>query len=270
MLKQRLLTAAILLPLMLAGMFFLPNAAWMLLILAPTGMGAYEWAKLGRFSAKARAGFVAVVVLSGLLLMLVQWRMPALATNLSAWLYLLALVFWAIVVPGWLYFKWHASAPAVMMATGWTVLVPAWLAVATLQKSAALLLMLLLVVWIADTAAYFAGRRFGRHKLAPQISPGKTWEGVAGATIAVLVYGLAVGVVLQPGANVYDRAGLLVFICVLTAFSIVGDLFESWIKRRAGAKDSGELLPGHGGILDRIDSVTAAMPFAALYFLQAT
>jgi len=270
MLKQRLITVAIVLPLLLAGMFLLPNSAWSFLLLAPAALGALEWAKLAGLSGKLRNSFVACVVLSGLLLMLVQWRMPSQAANVAAWVYLLALLFWAIVVPGWLYFKWRVSAPALMVLSGWIVLVPAWLAVATLQKSAALLLMLLLVIWIADTAAYFAGRRFGRRKLAPQISPGKTWEGVIGAVIAVLIYGFGVGFVLQPDANVYDRAGLLVFICVLTTFSIIGDLFESWIKRQAGAKDSGELLPGHGGILDRIDSVTAAMPFAALYFLQTT
>ncbi len=128
---------------------------------------------------------------------------------------------------------------------------------------------MLLVVWIADTAAYFAGRRFGRRKLAPQISPGKTWEGVAGAFAAVLIYGFAVSFALQPAANAHDRIVMLIFILALTVLSIVGDLFESWIKRGAGAKDSGSLLPGHGGILDRIDSLTAALPFAALYFLPA-
>lgn len=268
MLKQRLLTAAILVPLLLAAMFLLPGPAWALLILVPTALGAVEWAKLSPLKTGQRVMFVALVVLSGLLFLLAQWRMPALAADAAAWVFLLALMFWTIAVPAWLYFKWRLSAPFLVILTGWTVLVPAWLAVWTLQRSAALLLMLLLVIWIADTAAYFAGRRFGRRKLAPQISPGKTWEGVVGAAIAVLIYGIAIGFVLQPDATPYDRAGFLLFIGVMTAFSIIGDLFESWIKRQAGAKDSGGLLPGHGGILDRIDSVTAAMPFAALYFLQ--
>lgn len=269
MLKQRLLTAAILVPLLLAAMFLLPNFAWTLLLLVPAALGAFEWAKLSALAPWQRNGFVAMVVVSGLLVMLVQWRMPVLATGIGTWLYLLALIFWAIAVPAWLYFKWRVSAPVWTMLTGWLVLVPAWFAMGTLQRTPVLLLMLLLVIWIADTAAYFAGRRFGRHKLAPQISPGKTWEGVMGAAVAVLIYGIAIGfVVPRPDASFYDRAGLLVFICVMTAFSIIGDLFESWIKRQAGAKDSGVLLPGHGGVLDRIDSVTAAMPFAALYFLQ--
>ena len=116
---------------------------------------------------------------------------------------------------------------------------------------------------------YAAGHRFGRNKLAPQISPGKTWEGVIGAYVAVLVYALAASLILQPSANGYDHLAALLFAWVLTAFGIVGDLFESWIKRQAGAKDSGQLLPGHGGMLDRIDSLTAALPFAALYFIQA-
>lgn len=269
MLKQRLLTAAILVPLLLAAMFLLPNFAWTLLILVPTALGAFEWAKLAAFSPKLRLAFVAIVVLSGLLLTLLQWRMEAAAASAAAGLYLAALLFWAMAAPAWLYFKWHPRAPALMMLTGWIVLVPAWLSVATLQRSASLLLMLLLVIWIADSAAYFAGRRYGRRKLAPRISPGKSWEGVIGAVVAVLIYGFAIDFILHPDASPPDRAGWLAFICVMTALSIIGDLFESWIKRQAGAKDSGALLPGHGGVLDRIDSVTAAMPFAALYLLHA-
>jgi len=130
------------------------------------------------------------------------------------------------------------------------------------------LLAVLLVVWIADTAAYFSGRAFGRRKLAPKISPGKTWEGLIGAFIAVLIYGAVASFVLQPSVNVYDRAVALIFVAALTTMSVLGDLFESWIKRGVGAKDSGSLLPGHGGILDRIDSLTAALPFAALCSLH--
>jgi phosphatidate cytidylyltransferase len=270
-LRARVITALVLVPLFLAGMFFLPNPAWALATLVPLAIGALEWAKLSRFAAPWRNAFAAILVVAGLLLVAVQWRLPELAAHASSWLYLAALLFWSIGAPGWLYFRWSTASKAAMFATGLLVLLPSWLAIASLQKSPELLLMLLLIVWIADTAAYFAGRRFGRRKLAPTISPGKTWEGVIGAVIAVVAYGIAVGFVLQPGASAYDRAGLLVFIVVLTAFSIIGDLFESWVKRQAGAKDSGTLLPGHGGVLDRIDSLTAAMPFAALYFfLQAS
>jgi phosphatidate cytidylyltransferase len=180
-----------------------------------------------------------------------------------------ALLFWAIAAPLWLFRGWRATQPLLLGVVGWIVLVPAWLAIVFLQRSAALLLAVVLAVWIADIAAYFAGRRFGRRKLAPQISPGKTWEGVIGAFVAVLIYGLVASFLLQPAANAYDRIVLLIFFVALTVLGIVGDLFESWIKRGAGAKDSGNLLPGHGGVLDRVDSLTSALPFAALYFLSA-
>jgi phosphatidate cytidylyltransferase len=264
------LTAAVLLPLLVGGLFFLPNLLWGLLMLAPAALAAVEWARLAAFPRRAGRSFVAAVVASGLLLLMAQWAVPALAANAAAWLFLLSLLFWALLAPAWLYFRWRVASRAAMAAAGWALLLPAWLAMVLLQQSPVLLLMLLLVVWIADSAAYFAGRRFGKRKLAPQISPGKTWEGVIGAAIAVLAYGFAIGFVLQPDASIYDRAGLMTFIAVLTVFSIIGDLFESWIKRQAGAKDSGELLPGHGGVLDRIDSLTAAMPFAALYFLHTS
>ena len=271
MLKQRLLTVAVVLPPLLTCIFLLPNFGWALLMAVPTALGALEWAKLAGYGRGARALFVAAVLSSCLLLIAVAAtpRSPALEMNLATALFVLALLFWAIAVPVWLYSKWRVSHPLPLAVAGWIVLVPAWLAVVRLQQSAWLLLVVLGAVWIADTAAYFAGHRFGRNKLAPQISPGKTWEGVIGAYIAVLAYALAASLILQPSANGYDRLAVLLFACMLTAFGIVGDLFESWIKRQAGAKDSGQLLPGHGGVLDRIDSLTAALPFAALYFSQA-
>jgi phosphatidate cytidylyltransferase len=120
------------------------------------------------------------------------------------------------------------------------------------------------VVWTADVAAYFAGRAFGRHKLAPEISPGKTWEGVIGAALAVSVYWSLVAA-LVPEFGSHFVSGL-VWVLLLTVASIQGDLFESWMKRLAGLKDSGRLLPGHGGLLDRVDALTSTLPFAALYF----
>jgi phosphatidate cytidylyltransferase len=271
MLKQRLLTVAVVLPLLLACIFLLPNPGWALLMSVPTTLGALEWARLAGYGRGARALFIAVVLASCLLLIALTAapRLLALAMNLATALFMLALLFWAIAVPVWLYSKWRVSHPLPLAVAGWMVLVPAWLAVVRLQQSAWLLLVVLGAVWVADTAAYFAGHRFGRNKLAPQISPGKTWEGVIGAYVAVLGYALAASLILQPSANGYDHLAVLLFACVLTAFGIVGDLFESWIKRQAGAKDSGQLLPGHGGVLDRIDSLTAALPFAALYFVQA-
>jgi len=126
------------------------------------------------------------------------------------------------------------------------------------------LLLAMGVVWVADTAAYFVGRRFGGRKLAPQVSPGKTWAGVYGAVGGALVYGVVVWAVAPPG-SVQLIAGLML-VLLMTVLSIVGDLFESWMKRVAGVKDSGELLPGHGGLLDRMDGLTATLPLAAIYF----
>lgn len=268
MLKQRLITVAVVLPLLLASLFLLPNPAWALLSIVPVAAGAAEWARLAGYGRRGRIGFTLVIACSCLALALWKWRMPqaAMITEASTLLMVVALLFWSVVVPIWLYFRWRLTRPLALALAGWVVLVPAWLALATLQRSAGLLLAVLVFIWLADTAAYFAGHRFGRNKLAPLISPGKTWEGVIGAFAAVIVYALLLSLLLQPQGNLSDRVSMMLFACVLTALGITGDLFESWIKRQAGAKDSGQLLPGHGGVLDRVDSLTAALPFAALYF----
>ena len=271
-LKQRVLTAIVLVPLLLSGMFLLPNIAWALLMCVPAALAALEWSRLTGYQRSGGLIFSALVVascLGFLVLGTIGPPLSAVAAKAAEMLYLLALLFWTIAVPFWLVRGWRATQPLLLGAVGWVVLVPAWLAIVVLQKSAGYLLAALLAVWIADIAAYFAGRRFGRRKLAPQISPGKTWEGVAGAFFAVATYGFCASFLLQSSANIYDRVVMLIFFVALTVLSIAGDLFESWIKRCAGAKDSGNLLPGHGGILDRIDSLTATLPFAALYFLPA-
>jgi phosphatidate cytidylyltransferase len=171
--------------------------------------------------------------------------------------------FWVLVAPAWLARGWRIRDAAAAGAVGWIVLVPTWLALARLQSDPSQLLQLLCIVWLADTAAYGAGRTWGRHKLAPSISPGKTWEGVAGAAVAVAVYYVVLSAFESARPWAGGWAGFLVFAGV-TVMSIVGDLFESLMKRQAGVKDSGALLPGHGGVLDRIDGLLAALPLAAL------
>ena len=160
------------------------------------------------------------------------------------------------------------------LAIGLVVLVGAWLALVELRALPAgseLILWLFIVVWSADIGAYFAGRALGRRKLAPNVSPGKTWEGAIGGLLAatVLATGMAAAVPALAGAN--DGAGALGTWLALALFlgvvSIVGDLFESVLKRESGAKDSGGLLPGHGGLLDRIDALVAALPIFALLML---
>jgi phosphatidate cytidylyltransferase len=271
-LKQRVLTAIVLVPLLLAGMFLLPNVVWALLMCIPAALGSLEWSRLAGYRHGGSTLFTVVVTATCLGFTAIAAFAPSLApisAGATVLLYLVALLFWVMAAPFWLFRGWRATQPLLLGVVGWIVLVPAWLAIVSLQNAPRLLLATLLAVWIADIAAYFAGRRFGHRKLAPQISPGKTWEGVGGAFAAVLIYALLASFALQSPANIYDRVGMLVFFAALTVLGIVGDLFESWIKRGAGAKDSGNLLPGHGGVLDRVDSLTAALPFAALYFLPA-
>jgi phosphatidate cytidylyltransferase len=271
MLKQRILTSIVLLIVLLVCAFTLPSTAWQLLLCVPIALAADEWARLAKYDKRLRIAFIAMLLASclAIIVALASNSITGSVAGLARLLLWAALVFWTILIPLWLHRGWRVTSPLPLAAAGWMVLIPAWLAAVFLQKSPLVLLGVLAVVWTADTAAYFSGRRFGRRKLAPQISPGKTWEGLIGAFAAALVYGLLASIVLQPSASGYDRAATLIFVGSLTLLSIIGDLFESWIKRSAGAKDSGSLLPGHGGVLDRIDSLTAALPFAALYFLPA-
>jgi phosphatidate cytidylyltransferase len=175
----------------------------------------------------------------------------------------MAIAFWFLVAPVWLWRGWHVRDWRILALTGWILIVPTWLALVRLQQWPWVLLAVLGVVWIADIAAYFAGHVWGRRKLAPAISPGKTWEGVAGAVLGVAVYHALVWhfgfSAVAPQAAI---AAMFLVVCLLP-LSILGDLFESWIKRKAGVKDSGRLLPGHGGVLDRIDALTATLPLAA-------
>jgi phosphatidate cytidylyltransferase len=172
--------------------------------------------------------------------------------------------FWLAIAPAWLYYRWVVRSRPLLAIVGMVVLLPLWHALTWLQLAPERLLVALAVVWTADTAAYFAGRTFGRHKLAPAISPGKTWEGVAGALAAVCA-GWVLLALLTPQFRDQLASGLALVV-LLTAMSIEGDLFESWMKRQAGLKDSGALLPGHGGLLDRVDALTSTVPLAALYF----
>ncbi|MET0217227.1 MAG: phosphatidate cytidylyltransferase [Burkholderiales bacterium] len=266
MLKQRIATAAALLALFLAANFLLSTFAWGVLILLPIALGAWEWGALAGFSRTGHAIFVAVVVASCVALLFAG---AGAATEPAAGVIALSLaaVFWCTVAPIWLLRAWHVRAPTALAGVGWLLLVPCWYGAVVLHRSPAQLLAFLLVVWIADSAAYFVGRRYGRRKLAPAISPGKTWEGVGGAFAAVLMYGLFLQRVLTPDEAGLRGIALYLLLASMTALGIVGDLFESWMKRQAGVKDSGTLLPGHGGVLDRIDALTAAVPLAALWIL---
>lgn len=178
----------------------------------------------------------------------------------------LSCAFWFLLVPAWLARRWQVKSQAVLLLTGWVALVPAWLAMVHLQAAPGQLLAVLGVVWLADTGAYLVGRTWGRHRLASAISPGKTWEGVAGGVAAVAVYYVVLSRFVPEWDWWSSGVGVALFAGV-TAASVIGDLFESWMKRQAGVKDSGSLLPGHGGILDRVDSITSGIPLAAALLL---
>ena len=275
MLKTRVITALVLLLLFLAALFWLSPRAWAGfagLLLLPA---AWEWAKLIKLG-RIGCGLYVVLVAAACASLSGCAQDNALLGDSGAHiaLYLVASLFWMIVVPLWLWRSWLPRARWLAALTGLVVLVPTWLALVELRDlGPPLLLLLMSVAWISDTAAYFAGRRFGRHKLAPSISPGKTWEGVGGAMLAVSAYAGLWSYAWQPyfpqvlKSMRFGAFGALLFLWLLTALGIYGDLFESALKRRAGVKDSGALLPGHGGVLDRIDALTAVLPLAALVYL---
>jgi phosphatidate cytidylyltransferase len=252
---RRVLTAALLLAVFVPAVLWAPAWLWALMMTGLVGMAAYEWARLSHFP----AWFARVYAV---LLALCAWALPhVLGADWPAFqtgLILLAVAFWLLVAPLWLLGHWHAERLFVRAAVGVVLLVPTWAALLYLHaRGPAVLLGVMAIVWIADTAAYFAGRHFGRHKLAPTISPGKTWEGVAGALIALALYAGVLGLVAGlPLLSLFVMVGGLLYL------SILGDLFESWIKRVSGMKDSGDMLPGHGGVLDRIDALTSTLPIA--------
>jgi phosphatidate cytidylyltransferase len=265
MLRQRIITVAVLLPLFLAALFWLPNTGWALLMAVALGIAGREWARIAGYRGPGLWLFPLALVASALAILGSERAgSEFIYSPLGKFVFGLTAAFWIAIVPAWLASGWRTRDRLLLAIVGWLVLIPFWYALAWLQQSPVRLLVTLGVVWTADIAAYFAGRAFGRHKMAPTISPGKTWEGVLGAVVAVVAYWSAVCAFVPEFGRLFVSG--LVWVLLLTAASIQGDLFESWMKRLAGVKDSGALLPGHGGLLDRVDALTSTLPFAALYF----
>lgn len=272
MLKTRVVTALILLFVFVAALFYLPTAAWNALMVVLTFVAALEW---GRFMGAERLGAAVYALVTAALtwVLIASTRDPWPPVALAVFGASLA-IFWAMVAPFWLRTNRPPKRTVPLALIGWLVITPMVMAMAYLRAvSPLVLLLLMLIVWIADTGAYFSGKRFGKRKLAPAISPGKTVEGALGALVFVAVYGAVLGFFVLPDAM--DNAGFdvipgialilcIIAVSILAILSIVGDLFESMLKRQRGLKDSGALLPGHGGILDRVDGLTSTLPFALL------
>jgi phosphatidate cytidylyltransferase len=268
-LRQRVITAvAIIVP---VGLLIGFGPSWLVALFAllVVALAAWEWGRLGQFASPYAQYAFTVAAPALLAMLLLLW----LGGGWSAWhlaVLVLAGLWWLLVFLGLAWYRpGLGAAPAghlLLRVAGLLTLVPAGLALVWLHTaSATLVFYLILLVAAADTGAYFVGRRFGRSKLAPEISPGKTREGLLGALFAVILVGLL-------GAWLFGLAAMdaLVFgllSIVVALVSVAGDLQESVLKREAGVKDSGTLLPGHGGILDRIDSLTAAAPVFLLGLL---
>jgi phosphatidate cytidylyltransferase len=270
MLKQRVITAVILLLLFLSALFLLPTAGWAVLAIIIVMQGTSEWTRLANLSGNAAHAYwwLTLALIGGFAWFdmnhpLAEQLMPHLMV------YAISLLLWLVVVPFWLAMGWQVRHPLLMALVGWAVIVPTGLALMDLRENSPwLLLGIMVLVWVADTAAYFSGRKFGKNKLAPTISPGKTWEGVIGALVGVSAY-----ILLAWSLSAYSHLYMLLPNMILASWcwvglAVLGDLFESAIKRQAGVKDSGALLPGHGGLLDRIDALTSTLPLAAMAMLM--
>ena len=267
MLKQRIITALILLPIALCGFFLLEGSAFALFIGLVVTLGGWEWARLAGFNDQSmRIAYAAVVAL----MLFVMHLLPGLAP----WVLGASVLWWGIATYLVLTYPRssdHWAGAACKLVIGLLILLPAWQGLVLIKQEPLgnwLIMAVMVLVWGADIGAYFSGRAFGKRKLAPLVSPGKSWEGVYGGLALSLIITVLVGFFRDwTVAELFKGligAALIVFI------SVVGDLTESMFKRQSGIKDSSNLLPGHGGVLDRIDSLTAAIPvFAVLLWMAA-
>jgi phosphatidate cytidylyltransferase len=269
-LRTRIITALVLFLLLVGMVFFAPALVWAAFMLVVALLACWEWSRMSGLSRQGQNVYLALSGATGGALWLLYARAPDLFTSAASIAFVIAALFWVVLAPLWLANKARPS-PLVCAMAGFIVMWPTWFAFVVLRDASPwLLLAIAALVWVADIAAYFAGKRFGKHKLAPAVSPGKTWEGVMGAVAGVLVYAVVLALIARaqatPLSSIFDGARavpVVVAMLLLTPLSVVGDLLESWMKRGAGLKDSSNLLPGHGGILDRIDALTSTLPVAA-------
>lgn len=273
MTKTRLLAALVMAPLAIAAVLLLPTPWMAALSAAMFLIGLWEWLKLAEIEDTLSRSVLLVVNL--LLMVALVWASRSASGGSLVLLQIMVMVGvgWWCLAALWLRHYDFASdhdthARVFKLAAATLSVIPAWCALALIHASQPhgnrWLLVALMIIWAADSGAYFAGRKFGRTKLSPRISPNKTVEGMVGGVVA----GMIVALVAAPLANEAITMKQLVYVAIVAIwtilFSVVGDLFESLLKRHVGAKDSGNLIPGHGGVLDRIDSVLAALPVFAL------
>jgi len=284
LLKQRIITALILAPAAIAAIFYLPMTYFAGLLMAILAIGAWEWARfMGITNTLQRLSYAGT---STVLIALIWFMLPVeqswflisgLQIEITSLLWLSVL--WWLIAALFMFSYPKTSAvwaknKFIIAVFGWLTLVPTWLAFMVLRtnnyvmdefQGAQLLMYLFMLVWSADIGAYFFGKAMGKHKLMPNVSPGKTIEGFLGGVVCAALLTIIVGFSLDWSSEEFITA--LLVTAVIASVSVLGDLTESMFKRQAGVKDSGTILPGHGGILDRIDSLTATAPIFALCYL---
>ncbi|MCX7945828.1 MAG: phosphatidate cytidylyltransferase [Hydrogenophilus sp.] len=265
-LVKRTATAAVALVLFLALLFGAPPLAWAFFVVAMVGVAAWEWGQLTGLSRVEAIGFAVLVTVATAVL----WRVSGIAIGIvdrtvAGAVVLPALFFWVGIAPLLMGRRIPGLRGWVGLMVGATVLVAAGIAMLGLSaQGPGVVLAAVTLVWVIDTAAFFVGRRYGSRKLAEHISPNKTWAGLYGALGAGTLY----GVILYPLLG--DASGFWGWVGAMTgasALGVIGDLWESWLKRLAGVRESGHLLPGHGGVLDRVDALVAVLPFLAFWWL---
>ena len=263
-LLARFFTSMFLIGSLLVGIFVLPQWLWGLALILPIVMVAIEYSRLFSWNRTQCFGFLLSIVSLCLVPFFLFDQFNQLISLIGMIISWAAALFWMLLVPFFIRYRFRTNNYICNAIIGILVIVPAWFAMVGLQVFPYALLGVLVGVWIVDIAGYFVGRKFGKIKLLPSVSPGKTREGVLGGLVFICAYGLVLGLIFD---IVFSTTHLILFVLIaiaFTAISVLGDLFESYLKRRHGVKDSGSILPGHGGMLDRVDSMTALLPFSYL------
>lgn len=258
MLMSRIFSAAIMLIIFLSSMFLFSGKFFSFVIYIVSLLALYEWSKLLHFKSHEKNIFLAIS------LFFIYLIDSYLSYDDARSILIGASIFWICIAPLFLIYKIHLKNFFLGSLIGWMLVMPLIISLNYLiQLSPWAVLLVLTTIWLADSGAYFFGKQFGKRKLAPSISPGKTWEGFLGALFVVSLFSIT----LTYFGFVNSYASILFFNLILL-LSVEGDLFESFIKRMAKVKDSGDLIPGHGGVLDRIDSLCSSLPLATLILIS--